>query len=101
MLYFTNKKLFYNLLVWLAIKEIVEFTSFSISLVIRLKTRTPQKSCPYFLPRYNRINNVLLLAGSFSKVNAGSFNAFVSHQVRQKSNVIVFFKEALCISMAE
>ena len=101
MLYFTNKKLFYNLLVWLAIKEIVEFTSFSISLVIRLKTRTPQKSCPYFLPRYNRINNVLLLAGSFSKVNAGSFNAFMPHKVGEECNVIATLQEALCEAMAE
>ena len=66
-----------------------------------LDDRASQRDALFFLPRYNRIDNILLLAGSFSKVNAGSFNTFVSHEVCQKSNIIVFFKKVLCIAMTE
>ena len=47
------------------------------------------------LPGDDAIDYGLLFAGGASKVDAGGFDALVSHQVGEQSDVIVFFEEIL------
>ena len=53
------------------------------------------------LPRDNLIYNGFLFAGGSPKIDTGSLNAFVPHQVGKKSDIIVLLKEILCIPMPE
>ena len=52
-------------------------------------------------PSDDFINNSLLLEAALSQVNTGGFDAFVTHKVSQKSNVVVFVKKVLGETMAE
>ena len=54
-----------------------------------------------FLPVYDLINDGSLLGRGFTEVNAGGFNAFMSHKVGEKSNVVAALQEALCKAMPE
>ena len=53
------------------------------------------------LPVYDLINDSSLLGRGFAEVNAGSFNALMSHKVGEECDVIAALQEALCKAMAE
>ena len=53
------------------------------------------------LPRYYFIDKGLLFACSPAEIDASGFNALVTHQVGEQSNVVVLFKEILGVAMTE
>lgn len=55
----------------------------------------------FILPCNNLIHDGFLFAGGSPKIDAGGLNAFVSHQVGKKSDIIVLLKKILCIPMPE
>ena len=59
------------------------------------------KCMPFFLPIYDCINNFSLFCSCFSEVNAGSFDAFMSHKISQKRYIIAAVKKTFSKSMAE
>ena len=63
--------------------------------------RSPRKSEGIVLPCDNLIYNFLLLAGCLAQVYARRFNAFMPHKVGKQGNVVIFFKEVLCKTMAK
>ena len=54
-----------------------------------------------FLPSYNFIYKLLLFTGGTTEINACCFDALMSHKVSKQSNIIVLFKEVLCVSVTE
>ena len=55
----------------------------------------------FLLPIYDIIDDSSLLGRGFAEINAGGFDAFVSHKVSEKRNVVAAFQEALCEAVAE
>ena len=55
----------------------------------------------FLLPIYDLINDSPLLGRSFAEINAGGFDAFVSHEVGEESDVIAALQEALCEAVTE
>ena len=53
------------------------------------------------LPVYDLIDDGSLLGRGFAEINAGGFDAFMTHKVGEESNVIAALQEALCKAMAE
>ena len=62
---------------------------------------TNSGACLSALPRYHRINDFLLLHAAPSKIDAGCFDAFVSHEVGKQCQVVELFQEVLGIAMTE
>ena len=55
----------------------------------------------FLLPVYDLIDDGLLLGRGFAEINAGGFDAFVSHEVGEESDVIAALQEALCEAVTE
>ncbi len=55
----------------------------------------------FVLPVYDLINDGSLLGRGFAEINAGGFDAFVSHEVGEESDVIAALQEALCEAVTE
>ena len=55
----------------------------------------------FLLPVYDLINDSPLLSGGFAEINAGGFNAFVSHKVSEECDVVAALQEALCKAVPE
>ena len=55
----------------------------------------------FLLPVYDLIDDGSLLGRGFAEINAGGFDTFVSHKVREESDVIAAFQEALCETVTE
>ena len=55
----------------------------------------------FLLPVYDLINDGSLFGCGFAEINAGGFDAFVSHKVGEESDVIAALQKALCKAMAE
>lgn len=53
------------------------------------------------LPVNNLVYNFTLLCSGFPQVDAGSFDALMSHEIGQKSNIVAPLQEALGETMAE
>ena len=53
------------------------------------------------LPVYDLIDDGSLLGRGFAEINAGGFDAFVSHEVGEESDVIAALQEALCEAVTE
>lgn len=55
----------------------------------------------FLLPVYDLIDDGSLLGRGFAEINAGGFDAFVSHEVGEESDVIAALQEALCEAVTE
>ena len=55
----------------------------------------------FLLPIYDIIDDSSLLGRGFSEINAGSFNAFMPHQICQHGDVIAALQEAFGEAVAE
>ena len=55
----------------------------------------------FHLPVYDLINDGSLFGRSFTEINAGGFDTFVSHKIGEESNVVAAFQEALCKAVTE
>ena len=53
------------------------------------------------LPVYDLVNDGSLFGRGFAEINAGGFDAFVSHEVGEESDVIAALQEALCKAVTE
>ena len=53
------------------------------------------------LPVYDLIDDGSLLGRGFAEINAGGFNAFMTHKVGEESNVVATLQEALCEAVTE
>lgn len=53
------------------------------------------------LPGNNLIYDGPLFSCGFAQINSGRFNAFMPHQIGEKSDVITAFQKALCKTMAK
>ena len=60
-----------------------------------------QSCMPFPLPVYNCIYDFALFSGCFTEINAGSFNAFMSHKISQERYIIAAFQETFCESVPE
>lgn len=54
-----------------------------------------------YLPIHDIVNNFFLLRASLFQINAGGFNVFMSHDVRQKRDIMIVFQEIFCEPMPE
>ena len=54
-----------------------------------------------FLPVYDLINDGSLLGRGFAEINAGGFDALVSHKIRKECDVVAALQKALCKAVTE
>ena len=53
------------------------------------------------LPINDFINDFSLLCGCLPKINAGGFNAFMSHKIGKEGNIITAIQKAFCKPVSE
>lgn len=53
------------------------------------------------LPIYDPVNDLSLFCCRFSQIDAGRFDALMSHQISKKSDVVALFQKAFCKAMPE
>ena len=53
------------------------------------------------LPGYDAVDHIVLLGGGLAEVDAGGLDAFVSHQVGQEGEIILFAQKGFCVHVTE